>query len=260
MTLEGFHEGSFTHDGTTRPVYRRGSGPGVVVMHEIPGIHPGVIALANRVADAGFLVTMPVLFGIPGKPVSGGYIAAQIVRACISREFRLLAARQSSPITEWLRALCRSLHAEIGGKGVGAIGMCITGNFALALMVDDAMMAPVLSQPSLPLPLGESRRAGLHLSDQDLAIAKSRDVPVLGLRFTEDPACPRERFDHLRTEFGDRFEAIEIDSSTGNPHGIPRDAHSVLTLHFVDQDGHPTKQALDRVLGFLSERLTRIGC
>jgi dienelactone hydrolase len=255
MTVDGFREESFTHEGKTRRVYRRGSGPGVVIMHEIPGIHPGVVALANRVADAGFSVAMPLMFGTPGKPVSKGYMAEQMLRVCISREFRLLAAHQSSPITQWLRALCRSLHAELDGKGVGAIGMCLTGNFALALMVDDAMMAPVLCQPSLPLPFGNSRRAGLHVSEEDLAIAKSRKVPLVGLRFSEDRACPRERFDHLRAEFGGLFEAIEIDSSPGNAYGIPRDAHSVLTLHFVDQDGHPTKRALDRVIAFLHERL-----
>jgi dienelactone hydrolase len=255
MTLEGFREDSFTHDETTRPVYRRGVGPGVVVMHEIPGIHPGVAAFAARLADAGFSVAMPVMFGTPGKPVSTGYILGQILHACISKEFRLLAARESSPITDWLRALCRHLHAELGGKGVGAIGMCLTGNFALALMVDEAVMAPVLSQPSLPFPFGKSRRAGLHVSDEDLAIARGRKVPVLGLRFTHDRACPLERFDHLRAEFGDLFEAIEIDSSKGNAFGIPQDAHSVLTLHFVDQDGHPTKKALDRVLAFFRERL-----
>jgi dienelactone hydrolase len=256
MTLEGFREESFTDEGKTRPVYRRGSGPGVIVMHEIPGIHPGVIEFANRVADAGFSVAMPVLFGTPGKPVSAGYIASELLHACISREFRVLAARQSSPITTWLRALCRNLHSELGGKGVGAIGMCLTGNFALSLMVDDAMMAPVLSQPSLPFPFGKSRRAGLHISDEDLAVAKGRHVPVLGLRFTNDPACPRERFDHLRAEFGDLFEAIEIDSSKGNIFEIPQNAHAVVTLHLVDQLGHPTKIALDRILAFFRERLT----
>jgi dienelactone hydrolase len=133
--------------------------------------------------------------------------------------------------------------------------MCLTGNFALTLMVDDAVMAPVLSQPSLPFPFGKTRRAGLHISDEDLATAKARRVPILGLRFTEDAACPVERFDRLRSEFGERFEAIEIDSSRGNPHGVPHDAHSVLTLHFVDKDGHPTKLALERVLGFFRERL-----
>jgi len=255
MTLEGFREESFTDSGKTRPVYRRGSGPGVIVIHEVPGLHPGVIAFANRVVDAGFSVAMPVLFGTPGKPVSGGYIAGQILRVCISREFRVLAARQSSPITTWLRALCRSIHAELGGRGVGAIGMCLTGNFALTLMVDDAMMAPVLSQPSLPFAFGKSRRSGLHISDEDLAITKRRKIPVLGLRFTEDPACPRERFDRLRAEYGDLFEAIEIDSSKGNPYGIPQGAHAVVTIQLVDQEGHPTKNALDRVLAFFRERL-----
>jgi dienelactone hydrolase len=255
MHLEGFREDSFTHEGKTRVVYRRGVGPGIVVIHEIPGIHPGMISFAVRVADAGFSVAMPLLFGTPGKPVSTGYILGQLLHVCVSREFRLLAARQSSPITDWLRALCRSLHAELGGRGVGAIGMCLTGNFALALMVDEAVMAPVLSQPSLPFPFGKSRRAGLHLSDEDLALAKGRDVPVLGLRFTEDPACPGERFDRLRAEFPGRFEAVEIDSSKGNAFGIPQSAHSVLTVHFVDQEGHPTREALDRTLGFFRERL-----
>jgi dienelactone hydrolase len=256
LTPEGFREELFTYEGDTRTVYRCGSGPGVVVMHEIPGIHPGVVSFARRVADAGFSVAMPLMFGTPGKPVSTGYILEQVLHACISREFRLLAARQSSPITNWLRALCRNLHAELGGKGVGAIGMCLTGNFALALMVDSAVMAPVLSQPSLPFPIGKARRAGLHLSDEDLAVVKGRDVPILGLRFTGDPACPLERFERLRNEFGDRFEPIEIDSSKGNAFGIPADAHSVLTVHFVDQEGHPTRRALDRVLAFFRERLT----
>jgi dienelactone hydrolase len=176
----------------------------------------------------------------------------------VSREFRVLAANQSSPITDWLRALCRSVHAEIGGRGVGALGMCLTGNFALALMVDEAVMAPVLSQPSLPFPIGAERRAGLHVSPEALVTIKRRareGVPVLGLRFTCDRGVPKERFDHLRAELGERFEAIEIDSSEGNPHGISERAHSVLTEDLVDEEGHPTREALDRVLAFFRERL-----
>jgi dienelactone hydrolase len=257
-TLDTFDLVAFTHDGKTRPVYRRGHGPGVLVMHEIPGITPEVAAFAGRVADAGFTVAMPRLFGTPGKPFSWGYALAEVGRACVSREFSLLAARESSPITDWLRALARALHAELGGRGVGAVGMCITGNFALALMVDDALMAPVLSQPSLPFQLGAGRRAGLHVSDDALVTIKRRaasGVPVLGLRFTGDPACPAERFARLRQELGAAFEGVEIDSSPNNPHGIPAEAHSVLTRHLVDEDGHPTRAALERVLSFLHERL-----
>lgn len=258
MTLEGFTEGTFTHEGATRAVYRRGAGPGVVIMHEIPGITPPVAAFARRVADAGFTAVMPVLFGTPGKPFSTPYAVGQLLRACVSREFAVLAARRSSPITNWLRALCRSVHAELGGKGVGAIGMCLTGNFALTLMVDPSVMAPVLSQPSLPFAIGRERRAGLHISDEDLAVVKARVAEgacVLGLRFTADPMVPKERFERLRAELGPGFEGIEIDSSRGNPHGIPSTAHSVVTLDLVDREGHPTRAALDRVLGFFEERL-----
>lgn len=256
--LAGFASFSFDEAGAQRIVYQRGSGPGVVVIHEVPGITPEVARFARRVADAGFSVYLPSLFGSPGKPFSIPYVAGQMARACISREFSVFARRASSPITDWLRALCRRAHAECGGPGVGALGMCLTGNFALALMVDETVMAPVLSQPSLPLGVSASHRAALHLSDAELEVVKKRTsdgCPVLGMRFTADPLCPGARFDTLRRELGSRFEAIEIDSGRGNPHGIPRTAHSVVTLDLVDEVGHPTREALDRVLSFFAERL-----
>jgi len=258
MSLPGFSESVFEHEGKPRPVYRRGSGPGVVIMHEIPGITPEVRRFAQRVADAGFTVFLPQLLGTPDKPFTNAYVLQSSLRACISREFSLLAAGRSSPICDWLRALCRHAHAECGGKGVGALGMCLTGNFALSLMVAECVMAPVLSQPSLPLPLGRARRSGLHLSEDDLCVVKRRAAEgagVLGLRFTHDPLCPPERFERLRRELGEGFEGIEIDSSPNNPHGHPRDAHSVLTMHLIDEEGQPTREALDRVLAFFRERL-----
>ena len=228
-------------------------------MHEIPGITPPVARFANRVADAGFTVLLPHMFGDVGRPTTRPYALSQIARACISREFSVLAARASSPITDWLRALARDLHAELGGPGVGAVGMCLTGNFALAMSVDDAMMAPVLSQPSLPAGITPARRAGLHVSDEALATIQERcakaNLRVLGLRFTKDPAVPDARFAHLKDALGDAFEAIEIDSARGNAHHIPASAHSVLTEHLVDREGHPTKAALDRVLAFFKEHL-----
>jgi dienelactone hydrolase len=257
--LEGFDKTSLRHEGVARTVYRKGDGPGVVVMHEVPGIYPAVAEFAERLVAAGFHVALPELFGQTGRAFSGPYAAGQILRACVSREFHVMAARGSSPITDWLRALCREVHAERGGPGVGCIGMCLTGNFALALMVDPVVMAPVLSQPSLPFGIGRERRRGLHLSDADLEVVKKRvceeGVSVLGMRFTKDPMVPAARFARLREELGDGFEGIEIDSSSGNPHGISATAHSVVTKDLVDEAGHPTRAALDRVLAFFEERL-----
>jgi len=256
--LEGFEESEFVHEGVARPLLCAGEGPGVLVMHEVPGVTPEVAAFARRVADEGFRVAVPVLFGTVGKPLSVGYALQGIVGACVSREFHVMASHGSSPITDWLRALARKLHAECGGPGVGAIGMCLTGNFALALMMEPALMAPVLSQPSLPFPLGKARRAGLHVSPEELDNAKRRcaeGVKVLGLRFTADPMCPPERFDTLRRELGPGFEGIEIDSKPKNAHGIARTAHSVVTNDLVDAEGHPTREALEAVLALFRERL-----
>lgn len=262
IPLDGFDQAPFIHDGVSRPVYRRGDGPGVLLMHEVPGITPAVSAFARRVADAGFAVAMPHLFGVPGKPYGGLYNLQQLARSCVVREFSILASRRASPITDWLRALARALHAERGGPGVGALGMCLTGNFALTLYVDPHVMAPVLSQPSLPVALGPLAR-GLHVSDGDLAEVQRRvreeGGRVLGLRFSEDVLCPAARFAALDDALGDGFDKIEIDSSRTNAHGIRRFAHSVLAQDFVDAAGHPTRDALDRVLAFFRERLMSPG-
>jgi dienelactone hydrolase len=255
--IDGFHVAPFTALGETRDVYRRGSGPPVLLMHEMPGITPKVIDLARRIADDGFEVAMPHLFGEIGRPFSLAYNARELTLACVRREFLVLARHEASPITNWLRELARSLHVE--GRGVGAIGLCITGNFALALMLEPCLMAPVLSQPSLPFAVGRSRRRALHVSPEALSVCKRRvrdeGARVLGLRFTHDALSPGERFERLRAELGDGFEAIEIDSGPGNAHRFTRLAHSVLAHDFVDADGHPTRAALDRVLSFLHERL-----
>lgn len=258
MALEGYESFPFTHEGATKTVHRRGHGPAVVVMHEVPGITPEVERFATRVAEAGFTVFLPEMFGTPGKPLSVGYAAGQLARACVSREFHVLARNASSPITDWLRALCRHALAECGGPGVGAIGMCLTGNFALALMLDESVVAPVLSQPSLPFPVSRAHRAALHLSPRDLETVRKRvrqGCGVLGLRFTADPMCPPERFETLRRELGSGFESVEIDSGPGNLHGFGRSAHSVVTTELVDETGHPTREALDRVLALFRERL-----
>jgi dienelactone hydrolase len=177
---------------------------------------------------------------------------------CVSSEFVCLARGTTSPVTEWLRKHARALHDDVGGPGVGVIGMCLTGGFALAMMVDPVVVAPVLSQPSLPLPISRRHRRDLGISDRDLKIVKERAAggcDVLGLRFTGDTMAPGARFQRLRDELGDHFIAVEIDSSAGNPHGIPRSAHSVVTNDLTDEPGHPTRDALDTVLGFFRERL-----
>ena len=249
----GFRVTTFTYHGKERAVYRAGTGPAVVIMSEIPGITPQVARFARYVAESGFSVYMPHLIGDPMRPPSVGYALGQMLRVCISREFRAMAAHRSSPIVDWLRALANQAHKEQGGKGVGAVGMCLTGNFALAMMLDSPMLAPVLSQPSLPFMKG-----GLHASDEEIAAAKKRiaeeGARILGLRFKGDRSCPAKRFQQLRATFGDAFEAIELEDSTANPEGLGP-PHSVLTNHLIDEAGQPTRAALDRVLAFLHKQL-----
>jgi dienelactone hydrolase len=186
------------------------------------------------------------------------YILESITKACVSKEFTILALNRTSPITTWLRALARAEHERCGGPGVGAVGMCLTGGFALAMMVDEVVVAPVLSQPSLPFPVNVAHRRALGISDADVERVKERvaaGVCVLGLRFTGDKASPPERFAALRELLGDGFVGVELDSSPGNPHGHRKGAHSVLTEDLDDRPGTPTRDALDQVLDLFRTRL-----
>jgi dienelactone hydrolase len=265
--LGAYTKTEFTYDGKTRAVYRRGSGPAVLVIAEMPGITPKVIGFADRVVELGCTAVLPHLFGEPGRdPYKGGparaipYVLSSIVPACVSRDFHAIATGRTSPVIEWLKALARHEHAACGGPGVGVIGMCFTGGFALAMAVDDSVLAPVLSQPSLPFPTSKKARRDLGMSDADLGKVKARfakepDLCVLGMRFTGDKVVPGERFAHLREALGDRFVGIEIDSSKGNEFGIPTNAHSVVTEHLVDEPGHPTQEALHKVLDLFRSRL-----
>lgn len=241
--LTGWVESEFTSAGFTRPVFRRGTGPGVVLVHEIPGITPAVTRFANEVVDAGFTVLMPSLVGTPGKAVSGRYTAVSSFKVCIAHEFTTWATQQTSPIIVWLRALAGSLHDEVGGPGVGAIGMCFSGGFALAMMVDEVVVAPVMSQPSLPIANGKQRGADLNLSPDDAMAVAARAAAgcqALGLRYLDDKLVGT-RFASLRTLLGDAFLAVEIPSAK------PKD-HSVLT---EQRD----EAAVQRVIDFLREKL-----
>jgi dienelactone hydrolase len=256
--LEGFDSERQSLAGRTLEVWRRGTGPAVVIVHEVPGITPLVAAFARRVADRGMTAVLPSLFGTPGRPPTTGYAARTLARACVSREFALLATGRASPVTDALRELGAREHERCGGPGVGAVGMCLTGGFALALAAEERLLAPVLSQPSLPLPMGTARRRDLGVSPEQLAAVRRRAAEglcVLGLRFSEDTKSPAERFARLREELGPAFEGVEIDSSPGNPWGFSRHAHSVLTEDYRDDAGSPTRHALERVLSFLAEHL-----
>jgi dienelactone hydrolase len=260
--LSGFTRAPFAHGGITHDVYRGGSGPAVIVIHEAPGLHPGVVEFARRVIGEGFTVLLPSLFGVPGREMTAGYTARVMARVCVAREFTAFALDRTSPAMHWLRALAADAHRECGGPGVGAIGMCFTGGFALGMMVGDDVLAPVLSQPSLPLGPGRQRKAGVGISDADFTRVTERcardAVDVMGLRFSEDAFVPRARFETLQRELGERFIWVDIDSRPGNPHGIPKRAHSVLTHELVDEPGHPTREALDRVLAFFRDRLRAV--
>ncbi len=253
-SLPDFEKRSLTFLGKTRNVYVAGEGPAVIVMSEMPGIYELVVDFARSVRDAGFTVWLPHMFGEVGRPPSGGYSVRSIARACISREFHAFAANKSSPIVNWLRVLARHAHDECGGKGVGAIGMCFTGNFAFNLMLEPSVLAPVLCQPSLPL----MKKGGMHVAPEELSAIKDRldeeDLTVLGYCFEGDSFCPAQRFKDYGEALGDRFKGTILPAESARK-GTPMAPHSVVTMHLIDEEGEPTRQARDDILDFFRLRL-----
>lgn len=253
--LDDFEMRQITLMGRSKRVYVAGTGPAVIVMTEIPGISPYVARFARWVRDAGFTVYMPSLFGEDGVLPGSGKAMLTLARVCISREFRAFASNATSPVVQWLRALAAQAHGECGGKGAGAIGMCFTGNFALSMMLEKAMLAPVMSQPSLPL----NNPAGMAIDPAELAAVKARmeteDLTALGYRFDGDSFCRAERFAAFENALGDRFIGKVLPDSAANPDAPLKTPHSVVTLHLIDEAGQPTVQARDEILAFFRHRL-----
>ena len=260
--LEDFKRREVALDGVTKAVHVAGTGPAVIVMTEMPGISPHVARFARWVRDAGFTVYMPSLFGRDGAVPSAEEGAAIFQRACVSAEFRAFAANESSPATKWLRSLARLAHDECGGPGVGAIGMCFTGNFALTMMLEPSMLAPVLSQPSLPL----NNPAGIEIAPDEVKAVRERlerdDLTVMAYRFEGDKFCMAQRFATYAEALGDRFVARVLPDSAANTDLAPfferhvTTPHSVVTAHLIDEAGQPTIAARDEILAFFKHRLS----
>ncbi len=259
--LDDFEAQMVTLEGATKVVHVAGTGPAVIVMAEMPGISPHVARLSRWVRDAGFTVYMPSLFGRDGAVPGVEEGTAVFRRACVSSEFRAFAANESSPVTVWLRSLARLAHGECGGPGVGAIGMCFTGNFALTMMLEPSMLAPVLSQPSLPL----DEPGGLEIAPEELTAVRERlereDLTVMAYRFAGDSFCKAQRFAAYAEALGDRFVPRVLPDSAANPDAPPffeqvvASPHSVVTAHLIDEQGQPTIAARDEILSFFAQRL-----
>ncbi|MGH9271507.1 MAG: dienelactone hydrolase family protein [Ilumatobacteraceae bacterium] len=263
--LSDFEPTTFAHGGQQRATYRIGTGPAVIVIAELPGITPKVADLGRRIASIGCTAVLPHLFGVPGKDPTGGgrlsslaYGLSSVVPACISREFTTWATNRTSPIVTWLRALAGHEHERCGGPGVGAIGMCFTGGFALAMATHPSLLVPVLSQPSLPFAVTRAQRRSIDCAPSELDVVAERGavegLQVLGLRFRGDRLVPAERFELLRRRLGEAFVAVELPDESANPQGAMK-PHSVLTEHLIDEPGEPTTAALEQVLDLLRHRL-----
>lgn len=261
--LDDFERRQITLNGVMKDVYVTGKGPAVIVMTEMPGISPHVARFSRWVRAAGFTVYMPSLFGRDGAVPAVEEGIATFRRACVSAEFRAFASNDSSPVTQWLRALARFAHEECGGPGVGAIGMCFTGNFALTMMLEPAMLAPVLCQPSLPM----DDPAGINMAPDELADVQKRlerdDLTVMAYRFEGDKHCRAQRFAAYSEALGDRFVARVLPDSAANPNTPPffekvvASPHSVVTAHLIDEAGQPTIAARDEILAFFAYRLKK---
>ncbi|MCO4770243.1 MAG: dienelactone hydrolase family protein [Deltaproteobacteria bacterium] len=225
-------------------VYARGEGPVVVLIQELPGIGQETLRLADQFTHSGFSVVLPHLFGPLGRTAMVG----NLVRVfCMRKEFRVFEKGGASPVVTWLRALCQSLKAERNVDGVAVIGMCLTGNFALSLMVDDSVLAAVASQPSLPL----QDQTALHISADEVVTLRRRldeHGPMMALRFEGDTLCQGKKFKAIAQTLNDDAERVRLRT-------LPGKGHSVLTLDFVDEAGHPTRAALDEVIGYFKGAL-----
>lgn len=242
-----FRHDSFTHEGRSHDLYAGGAGPTVILIHELGGLDVTTLDIADHLCTAGFRVVLPVLVGRARREGTAGSAALNWIRICISREVHVFLTGRTSPVAVWLRALCQR---ERGAHpGVGVVGMCFSGGFALAAAVDESVLAAVASQPALPWPLLPGAGRDLGLSPRDVACVRSRfadgTLGVMAARYTLDTKAARERIQRYKTEFGTDVVIEPIGTE-----------HSVLA-----RAAHPTTPdpaavpALEATLELLRSRL-----
>ncbi len=247
--LEGFEQRPFSFtltngDTIQHDIYEKGTGPVIVILQELPGIYADTLKFADKMVAAGFRVVLPHLFGPLGKFAIGRNVARLF---CVRREINIFARNQSSPVVEWLKALCRDARERYDVSGVGVIGMCLSGNFAISLMADDSVLASVASQPSLPL----FSQKSLHMSDADIAAVSQRldsRGPMLSFKFQGDKLCTQAKFDAIDSAFNGDKERIKLTQ-------IPGNKHALLTAHFIEGENSPTQQVLTEVIAYFSDKL-----
>jgi dienelactone hydrolase len=268
--LEGFEQFSFISGGVAHPVYYAGDyrDPPLLVLPEIAGFSPGLRLFAERLIAARFRVYMPWLFGPFGKraPVRNA------LGLCISREFAYLRAGVSSPVTTWLRALTAHISQHSGGTQVGAIGMCLTGAFAIPLIIDPRVAAAVAAQPSVsmsPLYLAFGIESGkrasqLNVTDAEIAAARARleagEAHLLAVRCRPDPICPRAKLERLQLEFPVGLEVREY-AEAGERNCLGERPHATFTREYrIARDAsaeHYSRRALADLVDFFDKHLRR---
>ncbi len=229
-------------------VYTIGKGEKVVVIiQELPGIGQETLSLADRFVQQGYTVVLPHLFGPIGKIAKLGNSVRVL---CMRREFKVFSKNESSPIVDYLSALCSALKTRYKVKGVAVIGMCLTGNFAISLMANEDVLAGFASQPSLAI----FNQNSLHMSPSEIKKIKSnidRVGPIHCGRFQKDKICTAKKFNLIDKTFNkvDKKQRIIF-------HEIPGRGHSILTLDFVDEAGHPTRKTLNTIFEYFDEQLS----
>ena len=255
--LDGYRKESFTAElngggEVSHDVYTKGEGPTVVIIQELPGIGQETLRLADLFIAKGYQVVLPHLFGPLGRTSTLGNLARVF---CMRREFHLFLKNGSSPIVGWLKALCQYQRDHSDHDGVAVIGMCLTGNFAMSLMADDAVLASVASQPAMPF----LAQGALHMSEDEKQATRDRldhleettddkfkTGYMMALRFEGDPLCKAAKFEAI-----DR--GLNRQKHRVRQRVLPGRGHSVLTLDFVDEKGHPTRQAFDEVVSYFDK-------
>jgi len=243
---------------TERKVYHIGSGPPLLLMHELPGLSEDTFQLAKTYSKH-FTVYLPLLTGKVGDKKLGKLsLGLQSLRIlCLNREIHLLKAKSSSPITLWLRDLCNHIRSQSDYNGVGVLGMCLTGNFAMTLMADDAVLGAVSAQPSLPA----RPHSALHMSDSDIKNTSNR-LDDLGhymhaYRFKSDVICKAEKFSAIDKTFNTaerervRIKQLEVTAEDEN-------LHSVLVYSF-GAGGDKTKQVYDETVEYFKKSFELFG-
>jgi carboxymethylenebutenolidase len=181
--------------------------PGIVLIHSFKGLEPGYKAMANKMAEQGFVVVAPEWQTFNLKP--GDDVVKTLVSDCVA----------------YLKK-----RVDVDKDKLGLTGFCAGGRFTMLLTPQ--MPEFKAAAPFYGFPYGK----GFANQSAPVQYVKQLNAPMLMIHGTRDQASNIQDIYKYATALDAEDKYFELKVYQGEPHGFMIDKNGQLSQSFPAAD------------------------